>query len=47
LAEGQARVQQAFVTLLNQALAQKIYTKINEILLRLDQQQTSAEEDGQ
>ena len=36
LAEGSARVQQAFITLLNQALAQNIYPKINEILLRLD-----------
>lgn len=38
LSEGQARVQQAFLTLLNQALSQNIYPKINEILLRLDQQ---------
>jgi len=28
-------VQQAFITVLNQALAQNIYPKINEILLRL------------
>jgi hypothetical protein len=35
LTEGTPRVQQAFITVLNQALAQNIYPKINEILLRL------------
>jgi hypothetical protein len=35
LSEGTSRVQQAFITVLNQALAQNIYPKINEILLRL------------
>lgn len=43
LAEGQARVQQAFISLLNQALAQNIHGKINEILLRLD---SSAEDEN-
>ena len=35
LTEGTPRVQQAFITLLNQALAQNIYPKINDILLRM------------
>ena len=35
LTEGSPRVQQAFITVLNQALAQNIYPKINDILLRL------------
>lgn len=46
LAEGQARVQQAFITLLNQALAQNIYPKMNEILLRLDETQNEIDFNG-
>lgn len=46
LAEGQARVQQAFITLLNQALAQNIYPKMNEILLRLDSQESEVDSNG-
>jgi hypothetical protein len=33
LTEGQSRVQQAFITMLNQALSNRIYPKINDILL--------------
>ena len=39
-------MQQAFITLLNQALAQNIYPKMNEILLRLDSQESEVDSNG-
>lgn len=51
LSEGQPRVQQAFISILNQALASPPkeigYPKLNEVLLRLDSQAMNEDQQQQ